>query len=153
MNFKDYTRDEFLEEHLEDCPEDVGLPMLPVCEAGDDEEQCKKCWEQAIKDVEFKNPVEVFEEHNIQLLDELRIAEEQYKMLKEGRDKLKDDLLKQMEMYGVNKFENDKFSISYVKGSTGTTFDSTKFKKDYPDIFKDYSKPSVRSASIRFKVK
>lgn len=119
----------------------------------DDEEQCKKCWENAIKDVEFKNPVEVFAEHNIQLLDELRIAEEQYKMLKEGRDKLKDDLLKQMEMYGVNKFENDKFSISYVKGSTGTTFDSTKFKKDYPDIFKDYSKPSVRAASIRFKVK
>lgn len=101
----------------------------------------------------LKNPVEVFAEHNIQLLDELRIAEEQYKMLKEGRDKLKDDLLKQMEMYGVNKFENDKFSISYVKGSTGSKFNSTKFKKDYPDIYKDYCEPSVRVASIRFKVK
>ena len=153
MNFKDYTRNEFLEEHLEDCPGDLDLPMLPICQEGADEEECNRCWEYAIKDVEFKNSVEVFAEHNIQLLDELRIAEEQYKMLKEGRDKLKDDLLKQMEIYGVNKFENDKFSISYVKGSTGTTFDSTKFKKDYPDIFKDYSKSSVRAASIRFKVK
>ena len=111
------------------------------------------CWEKAIEGIEFKNPVDVFKEHNLAILDELRIVEEQYKMLKEGRDKLKDDLLKQMEIYGVDKFENDKFSISYVKGSTGSTFDSTKFKKDYPDIFKDYSKPAVRAASIRFKVK
>ena len=74
-------------------------------------------------------------------------------MLKEGRDNLKEQLLKQMELNGVDKFENDKFSISYVKGSTGSTFDSTKFKKDYPDTFKEYSKPSVRAASIRFKVK
>lgn len=153
MSFKDYTRNEFLEEHLDDCPEDVELPILPICQEGEDEEECKRCWENAIKDVEFKNPVEVFAEHNIQLLDELRIAEEQYKMLKEGRDKLKDDLLKQMEMYGVNKFENDKFSISYVKGSTGSKFNSTKFKKDYPDIYNDYCEPSVRAASIRFKVK
>lgn len=153
MNFKEYTKNEFLEEHLEDCPGDLNLNMLPICREGDDEEECKRCWENAIKDIEFKNEVDVFQEHNIQLLDELRIAEEQYKMLKESRDTLKEQLLKQMEIYGVNKFENDKFSISYVKGSIGSTFDSTKFKKDYPDIFKEYSKPAVRAASIRFKVK
>ena len=153
MNFKEYTKNEFLEEHLEDCPGDLNLNMLPICREGNDEEECKRCWENAIKDIEFKNEIEVFKEHNLQLLDELRIAEEQYKMLKESRDTLKEQLLKQMEIYGVNKFENDKFSISYVKGSIGSTFDSTKFKKDYPDIFKEYSKPAVRAASIRFKVK
>lgn len=153
MNFKDYTRNEFLEEHLDDCPEDLGLPMLPVCQEGEDEEECKQCWEKAISNIEFKNPLELFEEHNLTVLDELRIAEEQYKMIKEGRDNLKEQLLKQMELHGINKFENDKFSISYVKGSIGSTFDSTKFKKDYPDIFTEYSKPSVRAASIRFKVK
>lgn len=153
MKLKDYTRNEFLEEHLEDCPGDFALPMLPICQEGEDEEECKKCWEHAIENVEFKNPVEVFVQNNIQLLDELRIAEEQYKMLKEGRDNLKEQLLKQMEMYGVNKFDNDKFSISYVKGSTGSKFNSTKFKKDYPDIYKDYSEPSIKSPSIRFKVK
>ena len=153
MNFKEYTKNEFLEEHLEDCPGDLNLNMLPICREGNDEEECKGCWENAIKDIEFKNEIEVFKEHNLQLLDELRIAEEQYKMLKESRDTLKEQLLKQMEIYGVNKFENDKFSISYVKGSIGSTFDSTKFKKDYPDIFKEYSKPAVRAASIRFKVK
>ncbi|SFJ26794.1 hypothetical protein SAMN02910355_1884 [Terrisporobacter glycolicus] len=153
MKFKDYTRNEFLEAHLEDCPGDLDLPMLPICQEGEDVEECKRCWEHAIKNVEFKNPVEVFAQNNIQLLDELRIAEEQYKMLKEGRDNLKEQLLKQMELNGVDKFENDKFSISYVKGSTGSSFDSKAFKKDYPDIFKEYSKPSVRAASIRFKVK
>lgn len=153
MNFKDYTKNEFLHLHLEDCPGDLNLHMLPICREGNDEEECKRCWENAIKNIEFKNEIEVFEEHNVQLLDELRIAEAQYKMLKEGRDTLKEQLLKQMEIYGVNKFENDKFTISYVKGSTGSTFDSAKFKKDCPDIFNEYSKPSVRAASIRFKVK
>lgn len=153
MNFKNYTKNEFLEKHLEDCPVDLDLPMLPICQEGDDEEECKRCWEQAISNIEFKNEVEVFKEHNIQLLDELKIVEEQYKMLKEGRDNLKEQLLKQMELYGIDKFENDNMSITYVKGSTGIKFNSTKFKKDYPTIYNEYCEPAVRAASIRFKVK
>lgn len=153
MNFKDYTKNEFLQLHLEDCPGDLKLNMLPICREGNDEEECRRCWENAIKDIEFKNEIEVFKEHNLQLLDDLRIAEEQYKMLKEGRDNLKEQLIKQMEIYGVDKFENDKMSISYVKGSIGSKFDTTKFKNDYPDTYKKYTVPAVRAASIRFKVK
>lgn len=153
MNFKDYTRNEFLEEHLEDCPSDFKLPILPICQFGEDDKECKTCWQKAIEGIEFKNPIEVFQEHNIAILDELKIVEEQYKMLKEGRENLKEQLLKQMELHGVDKFENDKMSITYVKGSTGIKFNTTKFKKDYPDIYNDYCEPSVRAASIRFKVK
>ena len=154
MNFKDFTREEFLEEYsLTYCPNEFELPILPICQEGGNDKECKMCWKKAIKDVEFKNPVEVFQEHNVQLLDELRIAEEQYKMLKDGRDNLKEQLLKQMELYGVDKFDNDKMSITYVKGSTGIKFNSTKFKKDYPTIYNEYCEPAVRAASIRFKVK
>lgn len=154
MNFKDYTRNEILEKYMPDCcPGEFDLNELPKCMIGEDEQECKRCWENAIKDIEFKNEIEVFKEHNIQLLDELRIAEEQYKMLKEGRDNLKEQLIKQMEIYGIDKFENDKMSISYVKGSIGSKFDTTKFKNDYPDTFKKYCVPAVRAASIRFKVK
>lgn len=153
MNFKEFTRVEFLEQHGDDCPVEFGLTVLPICMEGADEEECKKCWEHATKDVEFKNPVEVFQERNVTMLDELRIVEQQYNMLKEGRDKLKEQLLQQMELHGVDKFENEHMSITYVKGSTGKKFDSTKFKKDYPDIYKEYEVPAIRAASIRFKVK
>lgn len=153
MNFKDYTKNEFLAEYgHEYCPGEIELNEFPTCSRGD-EEQCKRCWENAIKDIEFKNEVDVFKEHNLQLLDELRTAEEQYKMLKESRDNLKEQLLTQMEMYGIDKFENDRMSISYVKGSIGSKFDNTNFKKDYPDTYKKYTVPVMRAASIRFKVK
>ena len=153
MNFKDYTKIDFLEKYGNDCPSEFDLPIFPICQEGDNELECERCWENAIKDIEFKNEIEVFKEHNIQLLDELRIAEEQYNMLKDSRDKLKESLLKQMKLHGIDKFENDNMSITYVKGSTGTKFNSSKFKKDYPDIYKEYSEPAVRAASIRFKVK
>lgn len=154
MIFKDFTKEEFLEEYsLDSCPSDFKLPIFPICQFGEDDKECKMCWEKAIQGVEFKNPVEVFQDYNIAILDELRIVEEQYNMLKEGRDKLKEKLLKQMELHGIDKFENDKMSITYVKGSTGIKFNATKFKKDYPTIYNKYCEPVVRAASMRFKVK
>ncbi|WP_195238608.1 hypothetical protein [Romboutsia sp. 1001285H_161024_C4] len=154
MKFNEFTKVEFLEEYSHDsCPNEVGLPILPICKEGDLSEECKKCWELATQKVEFKNPIEVFREKNISVLDDLRIVEEQYNMLKEGREKLKEDILKQMELYGIEKFENDNMSITYVKGSTGTKFDSTKFKKEQPELFGAYQVPAIRAASIRFKVK
>lgn len=152
--FSNFTKEEFLEsEYMDECPIEYGLPVLPICQEGADEDECKKCWVNAIKNVEFKNPVELFKEANVTVLDELRIMEEQYKMITAGRDKLKETLLQQMELYGIDKFENDNMSITYVKGSTGTKFNSSKFKKEYPDVYKDYCEPSIRAASIRFKVK
>lgn len=152
--FSNFTKEEFLEsEYMDECPIEYELPVLPICQEGADEEECKKCWVNAIKNVEFKNPVELFKEANVTVLDELRIMEEQYKMIATGRDKLKEKLLQQMEFYGIDKFENDNMSITYVKGSTGTKFNSSKFKKEYPDIYQEYCEPTVRSASIRFKVK
>lgn len=153
MNYKEFTKIEFLEEHLEDCPVEIGLNVLPICLEGASEEECKKCWENAVKDIEFKNPVELFMENNVQILDELRMSEEQYKSIKAARDNFKEQVIKQMEAYGVDKIENDKFAITYVKGSTGTTFDSAKFKKENKDLYGAYQKPSIREASIRFKVK
>ena len=153
--FKDYTREEFLEEVMasENCPNEFDLLERAMCHEGDDLKECEECWLNAIKDVEFKNPIDLFVEKNIELLDNMRIAEEQYKAIKEARDNTKEELLKAMEVFGVTKFENDQFSITYVKGSTGTKFNATKFKKDYPEIYKEYCDPAVRAASIRFKVK
>ena len=154
-SFLDMTRDEFVS-HVnrnELCPSDFKLNEVVICEEGLNETECNQCWENAIKDVDFFNPLITFEKNSIQILDDLHIVEQQYQELEKGRKNLKDRLLLLMEHYGVDKFENENLSITYVKGTTGTTFDTNTFKIENPELYKLYQKPSVRAASIRFKVK
>jgi hypothetical protein len=153
--FEKYTRDEFLEEHVRsNCPSDFGLEDIDydTCTGGDIE-QCQGCWNEAIKDIEFKNDIVAFEEQAINILNNLATVEKDYKKISNSRDKLKKSLLEMMEDYGVDKFENDNISITYVKNGTSNTFDSKNFKIDYPNMYEEYVKTSSRAASVRFKLK
>lgn len=154
-SFLDMTKDEFMTyvNKNEMCPFEFDLKGTIICEEGSNEKECTRCWEDAVKDVEFFNPLITFEKNSMQVLDDLHIIEQQYQQLEQGRKQLKDRLMLLMEHYGVEKFENDNLSITYIKGSTGTTFDTTKFKSENPELYKSYQKPSIRAASIRFKVK
>lgn len=149
------SKEQFLKqmELDERCPHEFKLVSIPCLGEGENSNECMICWKNAIKNVEFNNPIVTFEKNAIGILDDLSIMEAQYQMIKAGRENLKQHLLEMMEHYGVSKFDNDKFSISYVKGSTGTTFDSTRFKKENKELYDAYQKESVRAASIRFKVK
>ena len=154
-SFLDMTKDEFIT-HVnknELCPFDFKLNGSIVCKEGSNEEECTRCWENAVKDIEFFNPLITFEKNSMQVLDDLHIIEQQYQELEKGRKHLIDRLMLLMEYYGVEKFESDKLSITYVKGATGTTFDGVKFKSENPELYKSYLKPSIRAASIRFNVK
>lgn len=146
-NFIDYVNEEEL------CPNNFGLNDSEICDGGDKLTTCTNCWKCAIANMEFFNPLMAFQNNSLTILDDLCIVEKQYQQLDESRKSLKDKLMILMEQYGVDKFENDKISITYVKGSTGTTFDSAKFKKEHKDLYEAYQKPSIRAASIRFKVK
>lgn len=53
---------------------------------------------------------------------------------------MKEKLLEAMEKYGVTKFDNDIMKITYFAPSTSTSIDSTRLKKEQPDIAKEYSK-------------
>ncbi len=86
-------------------------------------------------------------------MNNLADVESEYKQISNSRDKLKKSLLEMMEDYGIDKFENDKLSITYVKEGKTTTFDSKKFKVDYPTEYEEYIKTSNRAASVRFKLK
>ena len=62
------------------------------------------------------------------------------------------ELLKE-EKYGVTKFDNDIMKITYFAPSTSTSIDSTRLKKEQPDIAKEYSKTSNKKSYIKIEVK
>lgn len=64
---------------------------------------------------------------------------------------MKEKLLEAMEKYGVTKFDNDIMKITYFAPST--SIDSTRLKKEQPDIAKEYSKTSNKKSYIKIEVK
>ena len=43
--FSNFTKEEFLEsEYMDECPIEYELPVLPICQEGADEEECKKVY-------------------------------------------------------------------------------------------------------------
>lgn len=75
------------------------------------------------------------------------------KQLDEQEKQLKEQLVKAMEAYGVKSFENEEIKLTYVAPTTRTSLDSTRLKKDHPDIAEEYTKVSNVSASVRVTVK
>lgn len=77
----------------------------------------------------------------------------QKKKLEEQEKLMKEKLIEAMEQYNVKKFENDSVKFVYVEPTTRTSVDSTKLKKEQPEIYEKYSKTSNVSASVRITVK
>jgi hypothetical protein len=75
------------------------------------------------------------------------------KQLEDQEKLLKEELTKAMEAYGVKSFENEQIKLVYVAPTTRSTIDSTRLKKDHPDIAEQYTKVSNVSASVRITVK
>lgn len=152
-NYSEYTTDEIIEfaDSKAICPFDWGLPVLPVCKEGEDSEECNRCWKAAIGPMSNPTPLALFESNALTVLKDLAIQEKRYKELATSRDELKTTLLGLMEQYGITKFDNDNISIAYVKERTGTKFDTTRFKKDHPELYKQYLTETHTKASIRFK--
>ena len=149
------TLDKFIDimNSEEKCPEDFKLKNGPCLECGEDIDECIKCWENAVKDIPFKNELITFEKDNLMVLTHLAQIEKQFKEMESERRKLKSNIIDAMEKYGVSSFDNDIFSVSYKKPSKVTTFDKDSFKKDYPELYEKYLKENNRSSSIVFKLK
>ena len=73
--------------------------------------------------------------------------------LEKKRDTFREQLEQMFEHLGVQKWDNDYFSITRVESFTKETFDSKKFKADNPDLAKDYVKQTEVKSSIRIKIK
>ena len=53
----------------------------------------------------------------------------------------------------MKSFETPEIKFTYVAPTTRTSIDSTKLKKDLPDVAAKYSKTSKVSASVKITVK
>lgn len=79
--------------------------------------------------------------------------EDTMKKLKQAEDKLKKDILAEMEEKGILKIENDTMTISYIGATGRETFNSKKFRADNPDLYDEYVTISPVKSSIRIKLK
>lgn len=66
---------------------------------------------------------------------------------------MKERLRELMEQNNVTKWECDEFTASIGKESTTTTFDSTAFKKEHPEMYKEFTKTSTRKGSFKITAK
>lgn len=62
---------------------------------------------------------------------------------------MREKLREAMEKYGVKSFETPEIKFTYVAPTTRTSIDSTKLKKDLPDVAAKYKV----SASVKITVK
>ena len=90
------------------------------------------------------------------------VAEEIIKQIKEfNKQKLEMDLMEKelkenlkeaMEKCGVKSFACDGLSASYFGETTSNKFDTTRFKKECPEIYENYLKETKRASYITMKV-
>lgn len=73
--------------------------------------------------------------------------------LEEQNQEMRAAILEAMEANDVDKFDGDLITITRVKATTRTTFDSKKFAEERPKTYAKYLKTSNVKASIRLKIK
>lgn len=83
----------------------------------------------------------------------IKQIEEQKKAAEAQATELRAALMQAMEQNGVTSFENESIKITYVAPTTRTAIDSTKLKKELPEIAQKYAKTSNVKASLRITLK
>ena len=79
--------------------------------------------------------------------------ERQAKAIKEAEDKLKANILAEMEANNIIKLDTDELTITYVAETYRESFDSKALKAEDEATYNKYVKISPVKSSIRLKVK
>lgn len=78
---------------------------------------------------------------------------EKLETLKEQDKNMRQAILEAMEDNDIDKFDGNLITITRVKATTRTTFDSKKFAEERPKTYAKYLKTGNVKASIRLKIK
>lgn len=104
-----------------------------------------------------KNEVQVFEQQHMQVFQQLADITKQKKLIEDQEKKVKADLEKAMDTYGIKSIDNRFLKITKVNGSTSTSIDLKALEKEepklYAELLEDYPKVTNRKAYLTFKVK
>lgn len=111
------------------------------------------CEESIMDDVSEETGLEVFQQGQEIILKQIANIITTKKSLDEQEKQLKEKLKEAMEFYGVKKFESNHLTITYVAETTTTTIDTSKLKKKYPEIVKECSRETKKSAYVRVSIK
>ena len=77
----------------------------------------------------------------------------QQKELEQKVSDMREVIKAAMEQYGVKSFENDDIKITYIAPTERKTLDSTRLKKEHPEIAEAYQKVSQVKATVKVEVK
>lgn len=140
------------------CPLDRFDGCCFECDLNDDcKEACAlnpaDCGEAIMGEVSEETALEMFKQQQGMVLREIVNLLTAKKQLDEEEKKLKEKLKEAMEFYGVKKFESDILNITYVAETTTSTIDTSKLKKKYPEIVKECSRETKKSAYVRVSIK
>ena len=86
------------------------------------------------------------------LMDELITISDTKKQLEEREKAIKEVLLQQMSDAGADKWANDLIEVTRKGAYERTSIDSTRLKKEQPDLFERFKKVTKVAESITYKV-
>lgn len=112
-----------------------------------------KCGDSIMDEVSEETGLQVFKQGQMAVLKQIADIITTKKRLEEQEAELKAKLKDAMEKCNIKKFVSDILDITYVAETTQTSIDSVKLKKKYPDIAKECSKVSKKSAYVKVVVK
>lgn len=84
--------------------------------------------------------------------DEIVRIEHEMKQMKERSDELRKGLYELMEQANVKSFRGSRVLLTRVLPTTSETFDSKRFQQEHPELYKEYTKTSKRSGSLKITI-
>ena len=87
------------------------------------------------------------------LLPRLAILTAAIDKMKAEQEEIKQKVMEGMKEQQLNKIDTANITVTYVASTIRESFDSTRFKKECPDTYKDFIKTSPVSESLKLKVK
>lgn len=121
-------------------------------------EHCKKLIGSWFSGVPFVNPlypsVQDAELAMIANVEESIVQMETYlSVAKKRRDAMLSSIRDGMRENGIRKWETEKLTITYCEETTKCGLDTTRLKKEMPNVYEEYKKESKVSDSVRIKLK
>lgn len=127
----------------------VDIPLKPV-------EEVKRLFDCERNGEIYKQELTVADNQLARLVEVeslIKQIEEQKKAAEAQAVELRSAIMQAMEDNGLPTFETDRIKLTYVAPTTRTAIDSTRLKKEMPEIAEKYTKTSQVKASLRITLK
>ena len=102
-----------------------------------------------VAECKYNNPAQIADA----LIDNLIAVTDNFNKAKQMKDDLTAAVLQAMQLHNVKSFDAGRLKATVTPGTTKRTFDSTRFKKDHPDMYEEYMKESVTKDSVRITIR